>query len=216
MTSAGPLLGIGRFEEVDTSVTALADRYRVHGPPTLLHWALQTLGYSASFQGRHDDAERYFDEAARVDLPTGTLSANKTTEARSAFRRGERLRAFQLLRSHIDELIDTDNVIAASVVCIEFINMMAAIDRIAEAAHMLGYLEAANDFGALAARTLLTEATNKIAATVRHGSDATPASVRHIDDRTALIYMRDVLVELARPDARPETSAVSPKNGGRP
>lgn len=85
--------------------------------------------------------------------------------------------------------------------------MMAAIDRIAEAAHMLGYLEAANDFGALAARTLVTEATNKIAATVRPGSHATPASVRHIDDRAALIYMRDVLVELARPDARPETSA---------
>ena len=207
MTSAGTLLGIGRFEQVDTSVTALADRYRIHGPPTLLHWALQTLGYSASFQGRHDDADRYFDEAARVDLPTGTLSANKTNEARSAFRRGERLRAFQLLRSHVDELIETDNVIAASVVCIEFINMMAAVDRIAEAAHMLGYLEAANDFGALAARTLVTEATNKIAATVRHGSDATPASVRHIDDRAALKYMRDVLVELARPDVQPETSA---------
>jgi hypothetical protein len=102
MTSAGPLLGTGRFEQVDTSVTALADQYRAQGPRTLLHWALQTLGYSASFQGRHGDADRYFDEAARVDLPTGTLSANKTTEARSAFRRGERLRAFQLLRSHID------------------------------------------------------------------------------------------------------------------
>jgi len=40
---------------------------------------------------------------------------------------------------------------------------------------MLGYLKAANDFGALAARTLVTEATNKIAAAVRHGSDATLA-----------------------------------------
>ncbi|TMR94767.1 BTAD domain-containing putative transcriptional regulator [Nonomuraea basaltis] len=207
MTSAGPLLGIGRFEQVDTSVSALADRYRTHGPPTLLHWALQTLGYSASFQGRHDEADRYFDEAARVDVPAGALSANKTTEARSAFRRGDRPRAFQLLRSHIDELIDTDNVIAASVVCIEFINMMAAIDRIAEAARMLGYLEAANDFGALAARTLVTEAADKIAASVRHSSDPTPASVRHIDDRAALVYMRDVLVGLARPGAQPETSA---------
>jgi hypothetical protein len=47
----------------------------------MLHWALQTLGYSASFQGRSGDAERYFDEAARVDVPTGTLSASKTTEA---------------------------------------------------------------------------------------------------------------------------------------
>ncbi|WP_214108138.1 ATP-binding protein [Acrocarpospora catenulata] len=198
MTSAGTLLGIGRFEQVDTSVSALADRYRTHGPPTLLHWALQTLGYSAAFQSRHDDADRYFDEAARVDLPTGTLSANKTTEARSAFRRGERLRAFRLLRSYIDELIETDNMIAASVVCIEFITMMAAIDRITEADHMLRYLEAANDFGALAARTLVTEATHKIAATVRHGSDPTPPSVRQIDDRAALEYMRDVLNKLAQ------------------
>jgi hypothetical protein len=94
-------------------------------------------------------------------------------------------------------------VIAASVVCIEFINMMAAIDRIAEAAHMLGYLEAANDFGALAARTLVTEAVAKIGVSVGRGSDSTPASVRHIDDRAALEYMRDVLVELARPDAQP-------------
>ncbi|RSM87872.1 AfsR/SARP family transcriptional regulator [Kibdelosporangium aridum] len=189
MTSAGILLGTGRFEQVDKSVRVLADRYRVHGPPTLLHWALQTLGYCASFQARPEDADRYFDEAARVDLPAGTLSANKSTEARSAFRRGERQRAFHLLRSHIDELIDTDNVVAASIVCIEFITMMAKIDRIAEAAHMLGYLKAVNEFGALAARTLVAEAASRIA---QHSADTTPA----IDDRAALSYMRKVLVEL--------------------
>jgi hypothetical protein len=77
--------------------------------------------------------------------------------------------------------------------------MMAAIDRIAEAAHMLGYLEAANEFGALAARTLVTEATGKIAAGVRLSADPTSASTHHIDDRAALIYMRDVLVGLVRP-----------------
>ncbi|MFC0111426.1 BTAD domain-containing putative transcriptional regulator [Kibdelosporangium aridum] len=189
MTSAGILLGTGRFEQVDKSVTVLADRYRVHGPPTLLHWALQTLGYCASFQGRAEDADRYFDEASRVSLPAGTLSANKSTEARSAFRRGEQQRAFQLLRSHIDELIDTDNVVAASIVCIEFITMMAKIDRITEAAHMLRYLKAVNEFGALAARTLVAEAATRIA---EHSADTTPA----VDDRAALAYMRDVLVEL--------------------
>jgi hypothetical protein len=41
-------------------------------------------------------------------------------------------------------------VVAAGVVCIEFVTMMAAIDRIAEAAAMLGHLETANDFGAMA------------------------------------------------------------------
>lgn len=194
MTSAGTLLGIGRFEQVDTTISELADRYRAHGPPTLLHWALQTLGYSAAFQGRRDEADRYFDEAAGVDLPSGTLSANKTNQARSAFRRGERLHAFRLLRSHVDELIETDNVIAASVVCIEFVTMMAAIDRVAEAAHMLGYLETANDFGALAARTLVAEVTTKI-------SPSPAAPPTRIDDRAALTYMRDILTHLTAPQS---------------
>jgi hypothetical protein len=65
---------------------------------------------------------------------------------------------------------------------------------------MLGYLETANDFGALAARTLVTAASDKIAASARPG--AGPASTR-IDDRAALEYMHDVLVDLARPDAQP-------------
>ncbi len=186
MTSAGPLLGIGRFAEVDASVTALAARYRVHGPPTLLHWALQTLGYSAAFQGRPDHADQYFDEASLVDVPAGTLSANKSTEARSAFRRGEHQRAFRLLRSSIDELVDADNIIAASVVSIEFISMMAAIDRIPEAAHVLNYLKNANEFGALASRTLLANAVTRI--------PDTPTAP--IDDRTALTYMRAVLTGL--------------------
>ncbi|WP_143447312.1 hypothetical protein [Kibdelosporangium aridum] len=54
---------------------------------------------------------------------------------------------------------------------------------------LLGYLKAVNDFGALAARTLVAEATTKIA---QHSADTTQA----IDDRTALIHMPDVLVEL--------------------
>jgi predicted ATPase/DNA-binding SARP family transcriptional activator len=195
MTSAGPLLGIGRFAEVDASVSALADYYRAQGPPTLLHWALQTLGYSASFQGRRDQAERYFDDAAGVNLPKGALSANKAIEARSAFRRGHRTQAFQLLRSYIDELIETDNVVAASVVSIEFINMMAAIDRLPEAAYMIDYLEAINDFGAMATRTLVAEAAHKVAARFSRDRAGTPRD--HVDDRQALAYMGDVLGRLA-------------------
>ncbi|MEV6206278.1 BTAD domain-containing putative transcriptional regulator [Kitasatospora sp. NPDC051914] len=186
LTSAGPLLGIGRFEQVDVSVADLADRYRTGGPPTLLHWALQTLGYSASFQGRRDDADRYFDEAALVDVPAGTLSADELTRARSAFRRGDRGRAFRLLRSYVDQLIETDNVVAASVAGIEFVTMMAATGRTAEAAHIRAYLAAANEFGALAARTLVPDL-----------ADAAPAAVR-IDDRTALTYMRDALSAASR------------------
>ncbi|WP_157254470.1 hypothetical protein [Nonomuraea typhae] len=186
MTSAGPLLGIGRFEQVDASVSALAERYRVTGPPTLLHWALQTLGYSALLQGGQDEAARYFDEAAGVEVPAGTLSAGKTTAARSAFRRGDRPRAFQLLRSHVTELLETDNVVAAGVVGVEFVTMMAAVGRVTEAAHVLRYLETANDFAALAARTLAGEAAAKVAA-------GGPIPTSPLDDRAALVYMRDAL-----------------------
>ncbi|MCU7820411.1 BTAD domain-containing putative transcriptional regulator [Kitasatospora sp. DSM 101779] len=184
LTSAGPLLGIGAFGQVDASVAALAERYRAGGPPTLLHWALQTLGYSAMFQGRREDADRFFDEAAGVDVPAGTLSADELTRARSAFRRGERDRAFRLLLSYVDRLIETDNVIAASVVGIEFVTMMAATGRTAEAARVRGYLATANEFGALAARTLVPDLPG--------APDGVPAAVR-IDDRTALVHMRDAL-----------------------
>ncbi|PBC67541.1 putative ATPase [Streptomyces sp. TLI_235] len=191
LTSAGPLLGVGGFAQVDGSVAALAGRYRTHGPPTLLHWALQTLGYSATFQARRKDADRFFDEAARIDVPAGTLSADELTRARSAFRRGELPEAFRLLRSYIDRLIETDNVIAASVVCIEFVTMMAASGRTAEAAHMRHYLASANEFGALAARTLVPEATDGPA-----GARPAPPPTGAVDDRAALGYMREALTAI--------------------
>ncbi|MFD4639893.1 BTAD domain-containing putative transcriptional regulator [Lentzea sp. NPDC058436] len=175
MMPSGTLLGAGRFGLVDRTVTGLAARYRACGPPTLLHWALQTLGYSAMFQGREPDV--FFDEAADVEVPPGTLSANKTTEARRAFRRGDLDAAFESLRAHVEELLETGNVVAASVVAVEFI----AITRGSlpdEAARVLGYLKHANDFGAMAAERLVKGLT----------SDA-PG----MDDREALLHMRSVL-----------------------
>jgi DNA segregation ATPase FtsK/SpoIIIE-like protein len=163
----------------------LAARYRAQGPPTLLHWALQTLAYSASFQGRTEEADELFDEAAAVDVPDRTLSAGDLVQARTLFRRGQRQRAFQTLRSYVQEQLDTDNVIAASVVAIEFITMMAAINRLSEASHILEYLKTANDFGALAAETLVADAAAKLT--------ADPETGPRLDDRQALAYMRAVL-----------------------
>ncbi len=188
LNSAGTLLGTGRFDRVDRMVSAMADRYRSEGPPTLRHWALQTLGYSAALQGRPHDAERHFDEAAAVGVPDGSLSANKAVQARTAFRRGRRMRAFRILRTYIDELATTGNVIAAGVVGIEFINMMAALDHDDEVAHMLAYLETRNDFGAMAARMLVAAAAEKV-------SGSRPDSYR-ITDREALAYMAAVLDRL--------------------
>ncbi|NKE61698.1 AfsR/SARP family transcriptional regulator [Lentzea sp. PSKA42] len=172
---SGTLLGVGQFEHVDTKVARLADRYREQGPPTLLHWALQTLGYSAMFQGRVPDP--FFDEAADVALPPGTLSANKTTEARRAFRQGDRDKAFELLEAHIDELLETGNVVAASIVALEFIAITKASLR-EEAATVLGYLKHANDFGAMAAQKLVIGLTT---------------TAPGMGDREALLYMRGVL-----------------------
>lgn len=192
--SAGSLLSIGRFPEVDAMISELADQCRQQGPPTLLNWTLQTLGYSASFQGKSELADQLFDESATVDVPAHTLSANKLLEARTVFRRGQQLRAFQILRSYIDELLETSNLVAASVVCIDFINMMAAIGRLAEAAHMLSYLRAINDFGALAANTLVAETARQIAA----GPTEMDVAARPLDDRYALEYMRGILDGLER------------------
>lgn len=169
---SGTLLGAGQFEHVGRTIADLAVSCRERGPPTLLHWALQTLGYSAMFQGR--DPGPFFDEAADVELPPGTLPANKTTEARRAFRRGDQGKAFELLRAHIDEPLETGNVVAASVVAVEFIAITRASMR-DEASRVLGYLQHANDFGALAAERMVSGLTTTSAG---------------MNDRTALLYMR--------------------------
>ena len=193
LMSAGALLGIGCFTEVDESVSALAERYRASGPPTLLHMALQTLGYSASFQGRSDAAGQYFDESTRVAIPDRTLSANKPIEARAAFRRGQQKQAFGILRAYIDELLETDDVVAAGVVAIEFITMVTGVGRFADGARMLGYLQE-TEFGALAARTMLAEA---VAVMAEIGHPTGSAAAPDLDDRQALEFMGTVLDELA-------------------
>ena len=47
-STAGILLGAGRFAEVEATVGTLVDRQRMRGRPTLLHQGLSTLAYSAS------------------------------------------------------------------------------------------------------------------------------------------------------------------------
>lgn len=195
--AAGPLLTAGRFEEVDALVTGLAGRYRAHGPPTFLNWTLVTLGYSALFQGKHDQAEQYFDEAASFDLPDRTMSVNKPVEARAAFRRGNRARAFQILCSHIDELLATDNMMGVEAVCVEFISMTATMQRLPDAARMVGYLETTGDFGALASRTIVADAATKVAANTEDTPRQEQAAGRDLDQRQALEYMREVLDDLA-------------------
>ena len=100
------------------------------------------LGYSALLQGKPDLADRFFDEAVSVEVPDRTVSVNKPIEARAAFRRGNRSAAFRILRAYVDELLETDYPDLAANAAVEFINMMATIDRLPAAARVLDYLAA--------------------------------------------------------------------------
>jgi predicted ATPase/class 3 adenylate cyclase len=194
---ASGLMSTGQFVELDAFVSALADRYRAQGPPTLHYVAVTMLGYSAFFQGKPDQADQLFDESARIAVPDRTISVNEPVDARSAFRRGNPSRAFRILRSHVDELLQTDYTDIATLAAVEFINMMAAIDRLPDAARVLGYLAITGDFGALAVRTLVADAASKIAASAGRTPDPEQPPGQQLDARQALEYMRDVLDELA-------------------
>jgi len=193
---AAGLMNTGRFPELDDYAWTLAARYRAQGPPTLLYVAVSMLGYSALLQGKPDLADRFFDEAVSVEVPDRTVSVNKPIEARAAFRRGNRSAAFRILRAYVDELLENDYPDLATNAAVEFINMMATIDRLPAAARVLGYLGAAGDFGALAARTLVADAAARIAAGAERIPDQDRSLQPRLDARLALMYMRDVLDEL--------------------
>jgi predicted ATPase/DNA-binding SARP family transcriptional activator len=179
----------GRFAEHDSIVTALADRYRTQGPPTLLNWALMLLGYSAAAQGRQDHAEQLFDDAVGLTLPEHTHSPNKPIQARTWFRRGDRSRGLRTLRSYVEDLLDTDNMHGACVAAVEYVPMMAEIGRLPQAAQLLRYLETTGMLDTPVWATRVAGARSVIA-------DLDRAPARPLDDRQALGYMRQSLHEL--------------------
>ena len=191
-------MSTGHFAELDAFVSALADRYRSQGPPTLLYVTLALLGYSALFQGKPDAAEHLFDECANVDVPDRTSSVHEPASARAALRRGDPSQASRILHSYVQKLLDTDYTDLARNAAIEFINLMTALGRAAEAEHIRSYLLNTGDFGSRAARDIVADAPHKI---INSGEPAphqvhTPA--RDLDARQALEYMRDTFDELAR------------------
>ncbi|HEX6518663.1 MAG TPA: BTAD domain-containing putative transcriptional regulator [Streptosporangiaceae bacterium] len=195
---AGLVLG-GQFAAGDARVAALVERYRVYGPPTLLHLSLVLLGYSAMLQGKHNLAHRLFDEAVGVAVPERTQSPSKSIEARTAFRRGDQIQAFEILSSQITELLYTGNLQAICVTCVEFINMMAKIGRTTEAALMLDHLDKAFPYWA----ALVAEAREQIDAEDPLHRDSEQTIARPSGDREALEYMREILDQLSTFRAEP-------------
>jgi len=191
------LLMSGRLDEHDALVAALAERYRAHGPPTCLQWALTYLGISASVQGRHHEARQLYEEAAAVDVPDRTHTLKNPLEARSALRRGDRLRAFETLRSYVDELLVHDNMYVAKFPAVEFVRMMAKVDRVPEAARILGYLESAGSPDVAALTPLVVGVAGRTSGDTGPDADHERTIGRDLDDRRALVFMRDVLGRLA-------------------
>lgn len=190
-------MNLGRFEECDALLAKLVERYRQQGPPTFVNWTLLLLGYSASFQGDQARADAYFEAAIEVEVPPGTHTPNKPLEARAAFKRGNQVRAYRILGDHIDELLASGNMQAASMDCIEFINMMTQVGLVPEARRIMGYLEGTGLLETPAWRGLVEDSAGIIAASRDTDRTGGETDIEVGSDREALEYMRGVLALLA-------------------
>ena len=189
---AASLIVLQRFDELDAVAAGIEERHRLSGPATLRYFALGLRGYAAQYQGRHDDAARLFAQAEQLELPAGTYRVLQTAQARLAFAAGDHPRAYRLLRDNILTLLDSDHTDVTRMIAVEFITMMAATDRLADAAHVLPYLDTTGRFALLARQSLIADAVRRI--------EADPALAVDLrgdpDARRALAFMRDVLDEL--------------------
>ncbi len=193
---ASALMTLRRFAELDAAAASMAEEHTAHGPATLKYFAHGLQGYAAQYQGRHEDAARFFNEAVATELPTGTYRVIQTVQARMAFEQGDRPRACGILRDNIEDLLDTDYTDVTRMVAVEFITMVAAVDRLGDAARVLTYLDTTGDFGRLARDHLVANTVRRIAA----DPDLSNQQSRKLDAHGALVFMRDVLQELASED----------------
>lgn len=188
----------GQYARGEAQLTQLVDRFRSHGPPTLLNWTLTLLGFSAAFQGRRAAADTLFDQAIDVPLPARTHSPNQSVRALALFRRGDRRAAYQLLRAHVEELLDADNMHGACVVSVNFVTMMPAVARFADGARILAFLDTTGALDNAAWAAMVADARDKLAtfAPIPNGSMI-------LDQRQALATigntLDDLLVEQASP-----------------
>jgi predicted ATPase/DNA-binding SARP family transcriptional activator len=189
---ASSLIVLRRFAELEALAATMAERHQRHGPPTLRYFALGMRGYAAQYQERHEDAERFFTQATATELPAGTYRVIQTVEARMAFEQGDRSRAYRILRDNIDVLLDSDYTDVTRMIAVEFITMMAAIDHLAAADHVLRYLDTTGDFGKLARDSIVADAVRRIDADPHVSDDPD----RSVDPRGVLTFMRDVLDDL--------------------
>ena len=182
-------LNLGRFSELEQLAPLLAERYRTHGPPTLLNWTLMLHGYGAAFQGDYDRADRLFEQAAQIDIPARTHTPSTAVSARVAFRRGDTHKAYTLLLHHVEDLLDTGNMQGVGVAAIELVRMMHHAGQEEEVTQLLAYLENSPLLDSPFFRGLLTESVAESGTAIGPRSSAPVIS----DDRTAAEYMAQLL-----------------------
>lgn len=182
-------LNLGRFSDLEQLAPLLTERYRMHGPPTLLNWTLMLHGYGAAFQGDHDRADHLFDQAAQIEVPARTHTPTTAVSARVAFRRGEIQKAYTLLLQHVEDLLDTDNMQGVGVAAIELVRMMHHAGMRDRVTPLLAYLESSSLLENPFFRGLLPESLLE-AATTAGPHSSIPVIV---DDRSAAGYMAQLL-----------------------
>ena len=182
-------LNLGRFPELEALAPVLTQRYRTHGPPTLLNWSLMLHGYGAAFQGDHDRADRLFEQAAQIEVPARTHTPSTAVSARVAFRRGDTQKAYELLLHHVEDLLDTGNMQGVGVAAIELVRMMHHAGKKDEVTQLLDYLENSPLLESPFFRGLLSESLAESGA-----ATGTPSSGPVIaNDRTAAEHMAHLL-----------------------
>jgi predicted ATPase/DNA-binding SARP family transcriptional activator len=184
------LLALGQLAEGDELVSALAVRYRSEGPPTLLSWALTMLSYAAAAMGDRTRANELFDQAADVAVPDRTHVSTPPIEAAAAFRRGDREKAFQLLRSHALAMLEVDDLYETSSIAAAFVDMMGRLEMAPEAARILGYLETT---GVLESALFRTDVAGAVALVAVEDLEDERSLGRALDHRQALTFISDVL-----------------------
>ena len=178
-TIGSGLMTTARWDDAVTQFEDWIEQFSSKGPPTFVYNCLGMLGYTLQLRGDIDRASERFLAAADVPIPPGTYAGTRPAEVEALFRRGERDRARALLLEHIDDVLAMGTVDVVRLVAVAFINVMAGLDRLADASPALAYLDTLGEFGQLARTILVARAAARIGELERFDGDAT-AALRHM------------------------------------
>ncbi len=196
---AGTLLGDGDLEMAEPHIDDLVSRFERQGPPTFLNWSLYMRAAAADFRGDDERARHYYDRALAVEVPPETNSPNEVLMARALFDQGHHRRAFMVLRDYAAELLEINNLSGATMVAIEFVNLMIDYDRIDLAATMLGYLDVTGllNVEGPAFRLLVSDSIERVVGDPEAMRRRERAASLDISDQQALELLVELLRELA-------------------